>query len=114
MAGRTATIWENRPACMLTHTLLLIPPPPLQGSMIQLPTPLDLSVRPVLFVLRLLSLWQPHHIITGTRGFNWICQILIDVNDPQNAQNINKQILIKGENKAVLTGSRGVGAVGAA
>lgn len=71
-------------------------------------------MRLVLFVLRLLSLWQPHHIITGTRSFNWICQILIDVNDPQNAQNINKQILIKGENKAVLTGSRGVGAVGAA
>lgn len=77
------------------------------------PTALDLSVRLVLFVLRLLSLWQPHHIITGTRGFNWICQILIDVNDPQNAQNINKQILIKGENKVVLMGSQGVGAVGA-
>lgn len=110
MVGRVATIWENRPACMLTYTLL---PPPLRlrDPASHPPAPLDLSVKLVLFVLRLLSLWQPHHIITGTRGFNWICQILIDVNDPQNAQNINKQIFIKGENKAVLTGSRGVGAV---
>lgn len=36
--------------------------PPLQGSVIQ---PLNLYIKLVLFVLRLLPRWQPHHIIMG-------------------------------------------------
>lgn len=65
-AGRIAAIRANRPTCVLTHA---------RAHTHTLSYPLlALAVKPALFVLRLLSLWQPHRIITGLRGFNWSCQ----------------------------------------
>lgn len=51
-AGKYARVHER------SHALV----PPLQGSVIQ---PLNLYIKLVLFVLRLLPWWQPHRIIMG-------------------------------------------------
>lgn len=59
---RRAAVWENRPACVCARTYTLTLVPPLQGSVIR---PLNLYIKLVLFVLRLLPWWQPHHIIMG-------------------------------------------------